>query len=198
VLPHQLAAAPDSPRTALHESALDAPSPVLPGLDPLEYGVWWHQLLEYVPWAGSEAEIEAHGAAALLRAGEKGFGERGADEWARLRASAPWSILREGRWTRLAEAGVFAPLAPDGWIDGVIDLVLHDPAAGEVWIVDWKTNRRREGEGDAALLSRLAAEYRSQLSAYGACAGGFFPGARVRLWVYATVAGQWVELGGAV
>jgi ATP-dependent exoDNAse (exonuclease V) beta subunit len=81
-------------------------------------------------------------------------------------------------------------LPPDQWIDGVIDLVLHDPGAREVWIVDWKTNRRLTGEGDEALLGRLAAEYERQLLAYGTCASGFFSGFRMQLWVYSTVAGR--------
>jgi ATP-dependent exoDNAse (exonuclease V) beta subunit len=195
VLPHQLSAIADGPRAALHEASLYQPAPVKPGIDPLEYGVWWHQTLEFVPWTGSDPVVAEYGAEALKRAGEKGFGERAAGEWGRLLDSDPWHRMREARWTRLAEAGIFAPLAPDGWIDGVIDLVLHDPSTGEVWIVDWKTNRRLEGEDDPGLLARLSAEYDSQLSAYGACAGGFFPGSRVRLWVYSTVAGQWTELG---
>jgi len=72
--------------------------------------------------------------------------------------------------------------------------VLHDPAAREVWIVDWKTNRRLGGEGDPALLARLSAEYAGQLGAYGTCAGDFFPGCTVRKWVYSTVAGAWGEV----
>ena len=102
--------------------------------------------------------------------------------------------MRDPRWTRLAEAGIFAELSPDSWIDGVIDLVLHDPAAGELWIVDWKTNRRREGEDDKSLLRRLAAEYAGQLAAYGTSAAAFFPGSAVRLWVYSTVAGAWTRV----
>jgi len=195
VLPHQLSAMADGPRSALHEASLDQPAPVKPGIDPLEYGVWWHQTLEFVPWTGADSEVAEYGAEALQGAAEKGFGDRAAVEWGRLLASEPWRQMREVRWNRLAEAGIFAPLAPVGWIDGVIDLVLHDPAAGEVWIVDWKTNRRLGDEADPALLGRLAAEYDRQLSAYGASAGGFFPGSRVRLWVYSTVAGQWAELG---
>jgi ATP-dependent exoDNAse (exonuclease V) beta subunit len=88
-------------------------------------------------------------------------------------------------------------LGEAGWIDGVIDLVLRDPVAGELWIVDWKTNRRNPAEDDQALLARLSAEYNRQLAAYGACASGFFPGSAVSLWVYSTVAGSWIRVGSA-
>jgi ATP-dependent exoDNAse (exonuclease V) beta subunit len=197
VLPHQLAGVPaDGARSALHEASLDLPLPVREdAADPLEYGIWWHETLEFVPWAGGAAAVSAHGEAALARAAAKGFGERGRQEWDRFLASPPWTLLDDRRWTRRAEVGVFAPLAPGEWIDGVIDLVLHDPAARELWIVDWKTNRRRPGESDPALLARLAAEYEPQLRAYGTCAGAFFGQNTVRLWVYSTVAGQWAAVG---
>ena len=194
VLPHTLAKAPDAARAALHESSLDLPGPTRDGPDPLEFGVWWHETLEFVPWMGDEASVAAHGATSLARATDMGFGTRGEEEWGRLLASEGWKSLRDPRWTRLAEVGIFAPLSEGRWIDGVIDLILHDPAFNELWIVDWKTNRRQAGEADPCLLSRLAEEYQRQLSAYGTCAGRFFPGCRMSLWVYSTVAGLLVEV----
>jgi ATP-dependent helicase/nuclease subunit A len=194
ILPHQLASVRDQVRSALHESSMDAPSPVRDATDPLEYGIWWHETLEFTPWTGDAATIDAHGAASLAKAAEAGFEERGRAEWLRLLECAPWRLMRDTRWRRLAEVGVFAPLATEGWIDGVIDLVLHDPAASEVWIVDWKTNRRAPGEGDEALLRRLAADYERQLAAYGRAVSGSFPGCAMRLWVYSTVAGLWTEV----
>src|SRR5581483_9227798 len=99
-----------------------------------------------------------------------------------------WAELGDPRWTHLAEFGIFAPWG-EGWIDGVIDLALHDPAGKRLWVVDWKTNRRRPDESDEALLARLADEYRPQLQAYGGCVAPFFPGCAVRLLLYSTVAG---------
>ena len=197
ILPHELAAAPDLARASLHESAADAPLPARElKVDPLDFGVWWHETLEFMPWEGDRAAVAAHGEAALARAAEMGFGPRGREEWDRFLASEPCRLIREPRWNRLAEAGIFAPLAPGEWIDGVIDLVLHDPGAKEIWIVDWKTNRPRAGEGDEALLERLVEEYRGQLSAYGKSAAGFFDGCRTSLWVYSTAAGRWAGVGG--
>jgi ATP-dependent helicase/nuclease subunit A len=196
VLPHQLAGGPDLARSALHESSVDTPASVRDSaIDPLDYGVWWHETLEFVPWDGDPAAVAAHGEASLAKAAAIGFEARGREEWERFLGSGPWRQMREKRWTRLAEAGIFAPLAPEEWIDGVIDLVLHDPVANEVWIVDWKTNRRVPGEGDEALLGRLCAEYEGQLSAYGRSASGFFKACRMRLWVYSTVAGLWAGVG---
>jgi ATP-dependent exoDNAse (exonuclease V) beta subunit len=198
ILPHQLAGAPDLARAARHESALEVPAPAKDASDPLEYGVWWHETLEFMPWSGGADAVQAHGVTSLQKAQELGFDARGREEWDRLLVSEPCRLIRDPRWSRLAEVGVFAPMPPDGWIDGVIDLVLHDAAAREIWIVDWKTNRRAPGESDAALLARLAADYDRQLTAYGTSASGSFPGCTARFWVYSTVAGLWTGVGPAL
>jgi ATP-dependent helicase/nuclease subunit A len=194
LLPHQLAGKPDHARAARHESALDGPAPATGGDEAINYGLWWHELMEYIPWGGAEELIESRAGRLLAASAAAGFRQRGEAEWRRLRAGVAWGKINATRWQRQTELGVLAPLTPGAWIDGVIDLILHDPAAGEVWIVDWKTNQRRPDESDAALLERLAAEYRPQLQAYGRSAAGLFPGCRVRLSIYSTVAGQLAEV----
>lgn len=194
LLPHQLAHAPDFSRAARHESALDEPGPARTGEDPIDYGLWWHETMEFLPWAGGEESIDAHGERALAAAVAQGFGARAGEEWRRLRTSPAWADLRSPRWTRVAELSVFSPVRADAWIDGVVDFLLHDPKAGEVWVLDWKTNRRRSGENDATLLARLASAYTPQLVAYGNCVRSFFPGCSVRLLVFSTAAGFWTEV----
>jgi ATP-dependent helicase/nuclease subunit A len=196
LLPHQLAQAPDAVRWARHESGENEPKGPGGVDDPIQYGLWWHETMELLPWTEDDAVVTRHGERALEEAEAGGFRERGEEEWTRLRASTAWPVLRDSRWTRLAEIGIFAPLRPEAWIDGVIDLVLHDAVAGEIWVLDWKTNRRRSGETDEALLVRLVEEYAPQLSAYGECLAGFFPGCRVRRLVFSSVAGAWSETGG--
>jgi ATP-dependent exoDNAse (exonuclease V) beta subunit len=193
LLPHQLAHRPDAARTVLHEASLDQPPPGPAGEDPIDYGTWWHETMEFMPWEGDESAVTAHGVSSLAAAERQGFRARAEVEWIRLLASTVWPELRQARWTRMAELGVFAPLQPGAWIDGVIDLVMHDPVSAQLWVVDWKTNRRREGESDEALLERLGAEYEPQLQAYGTSLSQFFPGAAPRLLVYSTVAGAWRE-----
>jgi ATP-dependent exoDNAse (exonuclease V) beta subunit len=94
----------------------------------------------------------------------------------------------------LAELSIFAPGSPDAWIDGVMDLALHDATSSELWIVDWKTNRRRAAETEQQFFARLLAEYEPQLRAYGRSAALFFPGHAIRLWLYSSSAGAWVEI----
>ncbi len=193
LLPHELAHEPDRTRAAGHESGEDlrrAPS----SEEAIEYGLWWHGMLEFLPWTAAESVVTAHVAGFLAEADRLGFGERGRREWELFRAGPAWPVLRDPRWERLAELGVFAPLRAEAWIDGVMDLVLHDRAGGEVWVVDWKTNRRRAGETDTDLLVRLAGLYAPQLHAYGDCLAVFFPRATVKRWVFASAAGAWTEV----
>ncbi|CAM3070454.1 UvrD-helicase domain-containing protein [Rariglobus hedericola] len=194
VLPHQLAHKPDLTRIARHESGADEPvSARALADDAIDYGLWWHETLEFMPWVGNAVDIAAHGATRLAAAEAQGFGERAAVEWQRWLESEARKELSDARWTRQAELAVFAPLDKITWMDGVIDLVLHDEAAGKVWVLDWKTNRRRKNESDDDMLARLAREYEPQLSAYGTSVQAFFPGCEVRLLVYSTGVGKWIE-----
>lgn len=195
LLPHQLAQKVDLTRGVRHETTLDqaAPGRILAGEEAIDYGVWWHETLEHTPWQADEAAVAAHWAERLVLAGAAGFRARGEAELGRLRRSEAWAELRSGRWALLTELAVFSPLG-GGWIDGVMDLVLHDAAGRELWVVDWKTNRARGGETGDELLVRLAQEYAPQLSAYGRALAAGMPGASVRLWVYSSVAGGWREV----
>ncbi|MBI2516030.1 MAG: UvrD-helicase domain-containing protein [Opitutae bacterium] len=192
VLPHQLAHQPDIVRASRHESAVDDPAPRRNVADPLDYGKWWHETMEFLPWRGDETSVQQHMQAARASATERGFGERGDRELDLLLKSEAWHELRAGRWEILTEVGVTAPLRADTWVDGVIDLVAHDPGRREVLVVDWKTNHLATGESPAQLLGRLQEEYRPQLEAYRTCLNQFFPGARLQVALHASGAGCWV------
>jgi len=196
ILPHRLAehAAEDGIRAARHESHEDSLAPSRLGQDPIAYGLWWHETVEFIPWLASDAEIDAYVLGRFSAAEALGAGERARREWTVLRASHAWHELRQPRWRRLAELSVLAPLSPDEWMDGVMDLVLHDAEGAEVWVLDWKTNRQRPDELVDAFLARLAAEYAPQLCAYGRSLAAMFPACRVRRFVYATGAGAWTEI----
>ncbi len=188
ILPHQLAAKHDLVRSARHESTDEE---VVPGTreDPIEYGLWWHESVEFIPWRGTAKEQDDHLAAAQQVARKRGFGARAQREIDLLRASDLWKELTSGGWTILSELSVVAPLGAAEWVDGVIDLVAQKQGSGELLVVDWKTNQRRPGEESPALLARLTAEYRPQLQAYASCLARFFPQQRIRWGVYSTGAG---------
>ena len=195
LLPHQLAHKPDAVRSARHEATVDEPLGISArGEEAVDYGLWWHETLEFFPWGAAAHEVEAHGMRRLEVANAFGFGERATREWHAWLQSQTRGELEDVRWAREAELAVFAPLQADAWMDGVMDLVLHDEHANEVWVLDWKTNRRRNAEGDAELLGRLREEYAPQLDAYATSLRQAFPGARVRAWLYATAAGARIEI----
>ncbi|GAB1489228.1 hypothetical protein MASR2M8_16810 [Opitutaceae bacterium] len=195
ILPHQLQhQAVDGVRAARHEAEPEA-FPLVLSDDAIDYGLWWHETLEFMPWGGSPAEVTAYGERALETAAVAGFRARAEEEWVRWLQSGPWKELSASRWVRHAELAVLAPWREDTWIDGVIDLVLHDPVGNEVWVVDWKTNLRRVGESDEVLLNRLVGTYAAQLDAYGRALSQFFPNARVRRLVYSSAAGAWIDVG---
>ena len=150
--------------------------------------------MEFMPWRGDAGVVEEYFLRRLTLAAGVGMGQRAQQELMRLRASAIWSELSSDRWEQAAELAVFSPVAIDAWIDGVMDLVLHDAVRCEIWIVDWKTNRQRPNENERDLLARLASEYAPQLSAYGISIAGVFPGTSARLVVYSSVAGDWVDV----
>lgn len=196
LLPHQLAHKPvDVVRSASHEATADD---LLPFRDDeaIDYGLWWHGTMERLPWTADDAALDAYFEDAARGADEIGAGVRGGEELARFRGSEVLRELREARWAREPELPVFAPADESGgaWIDGIMDLVVHDAAANEVRVLDWKTNRRRAGESDEALLARLSAEYAPQLKAYGRCVGMAFAGMRARLLIVSSAAGKAVEV----
>lgn len=154
LLPHQLARKPDLSRGLRHESSLDqaVPARVSAGDEAIEYGLWWHETMEHMPWRGTESEVIAHCEERLAIAAGQGIALRADKELSILRQSVPWLDLRAKRWTMTTELAIFSPLEADAWIDGVIDLVMHDPIVNVLWIVDWKTNQRIAGEPDGEAL----------------------------------------------
>ncbi|HVT72116.1 MAG TPA: UvrD-helicase domain-containing protein [Lacunisphaera sp.] len=188
VLPHQLSIKPDAVRGTRHDAEPDQPAAV-DREDPLDYGTWWHETLEFLPWSGNAGAVAGHLDAALVMAGAKGFEPRAREELQRLQDGELWRDLRTGGWEIMTEVSVLAPLTGAKWVDGVIDLVARRSASRELMVIDWKTNRGRAGERSEAWLERLAAEYEPQLSAYGACLAHFFAGYSIKLGIYATGAG---------
>jgi len=196
LLPHQLAKKADLTRGLRHETTLDqaAPSRLSAGDEAIDYGVWWHETMEFTPWHSDEGAIERYWEGCMVEARSRGFGGRAGEELSRLRTSVAWKELRSDRWTLAAELSVLAPLGAGEWIDGVMDLVFHDAVFKQVWVLDWKTNRQRQGESGDDLLKRLGGEYAPQLQAYGLSLHRAMPGYEIKLLVFASFAGEWLEV----
>lgn len=152
VTPHALAVHP--PPESEPEAEFEREENQSPIKNPgIVYGIWWHELMEVVPWEKPREEWQRRFAEALIRSPEP---ERSRREWDLFCASnlAVWLaepgqvVHREIPFLWREEAG--------SWLEGVIDLAVYNPAENQWQVVDWKTNR----DGD---LVRI---YRGQIKAY--------------------------------
>jgi ATP-dependent exoDNAse (exonuclease V) beta subunit len=194
VLPHELAEHQiDGPRLAKHESSAESPASYGSNGDPITYGLWWHETLEFVPWLAPDLEVTAHGENRCMVAEQAGFGSRAKKEWNLLRVSEIWKKLRSERWNRISELAVFAPLSV-GWMDGVMDLVVHDAQAKEVWVLDWKTNRQQDTESLNTFMKRIKEQYSPQLRVYGRSLRAMFSDSDVTALIYCTNNGCLIEV----
>ena len=150
----------------LLDSGLDEP---LAGIGGIDYGNWWHAVLERYPWrAASEETRDEYLRDQRARiASSVAWTSRAAEELARFTASAAHREFLEAGEVFLPEAPFSHPRQADEWMEGIMDLVILTRGGARLWIVDWKTDRRRPSDADdGAFLRRLAEKYAPQLKAY--------------------------------
>jgi ATP-dependent exoDNAse (exonuclease V) beta subunit len=71
-------------------------------------------------------------------------------------------------------------------LEGLIDLLLVDPAARRALLIDWKTNRIKRGEEE-----RLRQQYKPQVTAYWKAVGEI-TGYEVEAGIFATATGEFI------
>jgi ATP-dependent exoDNAse (exonuclease V) beta subunit len=175
-LPIELPSGTPSGRRPPPRSLMDNPATL--------YGSWWHTLFQHLPWNSPETQWE-QAFAQLLPASPDAA--RSVKEWKLFRGSWRKTALAE----LLGQEGTIAHTEyPFLWrmnekrcLEGVIDLLLVNPAAKRALLVDWKTNAI--GLSDKAELQQ---EYRPQLAAYWRAVHKF-TGCRVVPALYATALG---------
>ena len=192
-LPHELAKAPDQVRMALHEAGSGDIFGGADSGDPIDYGLWWHETMEYLPWTSDRPSIGRYLETRLTAASGEVFHQRACREIGLLRESELWTELAKAGGTMHTEVAVFAPAEAGGWIDGILDFLLLAGNHEDDLVIDWKTNRRRGGESDAAMLDRLTTTYAPQLAAYSRAIGQGLGRGVPRARVYSTVLGSMVE-----
>ncbi len=157
------------------------------GNEAAQYGTWWHEAMENLPWTGSDSEIQAFCKMALARLEKPESRTRGERELKQLLASPLKSefsrapMLREVPYTRRP--------APHEVEEGQIDLLYQNPK--KHWILlDWKTDRIEPSE---AIESQLRERYTAQLHAY---AEAVLPiGIRIQaIQIYHTPSGRVIDL----
>ena len=159
ILPHTLAEHGEAEETELRfEPAVEK---VVGGVD---YGIWWHAVLQYFPWNALEDECRDYVKKEMAEA-PRIFRERGGRELELFLKSEIRREMVSGGRHFLAELPFSAPLSAEEVMEGVIDLVVVD-ARGHCQVLDWKTNRMQAGETPADFETRLKSVYAAQLQAY--------------------------------
>ena len=172
----------------------------LAGIGGIDYGNWWHAVLQHYPWKAGDAETRSRYFAEQLGKikAATGWGARAEQELARLGGSRLHTeIIGDGR-VILPEMPFSYPRSAVEWIEGIMDLVVitHDQ---KVWIVDWKTDRPWNSDVcDVAFLDRLATKYGPQLEAYAEVFSRGFGRQIDRLLLYSTALGATVRVGGTL
>jgi len=126
------------------------------------YGSWWHALFQHFPWTDSASQWQTAFTALQSSSPDP---DRSAREWKLFTNTSPTSALinflgRPGIVPR-TEFPFLWRINEQSCLEGVIDLLLVDPATRRALLIDWKTNRIRP---DAAEELRL--RYRPQIAAY--------------------------------
>ena len=126
------------------------------------YGSWWHTLFQHFPWASPASRWQTAFTALQSSSPDP---DRSAREWKRFSNAVPTSVLAKF----LARPAVVSHTEfPFLWrmderncLEGAIDLLLVDAAAGQCLLLDWKTNQIRPGAKE-----ELRQRYLPQIAAY--------------------------------
>ena len=138
------------------------------GVGGKKYGTWWHDTLQQFPWRGDSKErrnfVDLAGRAIP---GNEPWRDRAQTELRTFATSGSCGEIVAAGSLFQSEIPFAHAIAgdPPTWIEGILDLLVLR-ADGTAWIVDWKTDRLREGESAEELLARLCATYSPQLHAY--------------------------------
>lgn len=151
------------------------------------YGSWWHTLFQHFPWTSRPQQWQSAFAAVQSSSPDP---DRSAREWKFFANAAPASALAE----YLARPAIVTHTElPFLWrmndqscVEGVIDLLLVDPAAGRALLIDWKTNRIKTTEAES-----LQQRYRPQIAAYWKAVGEI-TGFEVEAGIFATATGKFM------
>ena len=169
----------------------------LAGIGGIEYGNWWHEVLEHYPWSATDPDRRAIYLQGQLEAiaNAAPWIDRATAELTLLTASAAHADWLAQGEIFLAEMPFSHPRKADEWVEGIMDLVIVSRESGEIWIVDWKTDRRRPSDKTAAaFLDRLAEKYAPQLREYARVFAQGFQRKVDRLLLYSTELGETVSV----
>ena len=174
----------NAPSLVIGRSTADTPATL--------YGSWWHSLFQQMPWQSGFEAADAIFKQRLTSSPDK---RRSAAEWKLVREILLGdSILRRILSGEGAHAHAEFPFVwsvdHHACLEGVIDLLVTDEAAGKCLLVDWKTNRIAAGEEE-----KLRQRYRPQIAAYWKSVREITK-LEVEAGIFATATGQFLGYDG--
>ncbi|MBV9008624.1 MAG: UvrD-helicase domain-containing protein [Verrucomicrobia bacterium] len=155
-----------------------------PGSAAIAYGKWWHEFMQSLPWRDPEAQAEHFGSAVQTSPD----GARSAREWNLFHESNLAQQIAAAGSIIHAEMPLLWAKTRDECVEGVIDLAVLNPAAGEWLVIDWKTD-----DVETSAAGSLQAAYGGQISAYVEALGAVTQ-QNVRGGLYSTSTGMWLPV----
>lgn len=151
------------------------------------YGNWWHTLFQHFPWTSGPSQWQTAFSALQPSSPDP---DRSASEWKLFTNDSPTSALTKflarPAIVSHTEFPFFWRMNERSCLEGMIDLLLVDPAASRALLVDWKTNRIKRGEEE-----RLRQQYKPQVAAYWKSVREITK-LEVEAGIFATATGQFV------
>jgi ATP-dependent exoDNAse (exonuclease V) beta subunit len=151
------------------------------------YGSWWHTLFQHFPWTSGPSQWQTAFKALQPSSPDP---DRSAREWKLFTKASATSAL-----TKFLARPAIVPHTefPFLWrmnerscLEGLIDLLLVDPAARRALLIDWKTNRITPADA-----KNLQLRYRPQIAAYWKAVGEI-TGYEVDAGIFATALGKFM------
>jgi ATP-dependent exoDNAse (exonuclease V) beta subunit len=151
----------------------------------VDYGIWWHQLMDSIPWnqgvEGWEKMFKVH----LELSPDR---DRSQQEWTLFCSSEKIFHLQRSRAGIRTEVSIFWVKTSKEVIEGVIDLLWVEPGSDQCLILDWKTDRV-----DVANVSKLIDQYAPQVQSY-LFAVSELTGLKCQAKLYSTSTGLWLTV----
>ncbi len=157
-------------------------SPSTPSLG-TDYGLWWHAMMQAVLMKKRDCWPKSfHDFIASCPSPN-----HGTHEIELFLRSNLYKTLQDQSWILQTEVPILGMIDDSTCIEGVLDLLVHNPKTLETIIVDWKTERISD-------INTLIATYPPQLQLYKSFARKHFP-TPTKTLLYSTQWGVDVEVG---
>ena len=149
------------------------------------YGNWWHGMMDAAPWEAGPEGWRTHARGTLADSPDP---DRGKREIERFAASVCAGMLFAAGVAVRTETPFLWRADTSLAYEGLIDLVMHDPAGGFWMVIDWKTDRVDDNPTEG-LIRRYGPQIRAYRDAIRAICGP-----ETRAWIYSTVTGELIPI----